>query len=363
MTTAPELQPIEALEAQLSAGKTLPYEWYTDPGVLKTERQRVFGRNWLYVGHVEQVAEPGDFFTLEAAGVPLIITRDSAGGVNALVNVCRHRGAEVVLEQQGNCGRALQCHYHAWTYGLDGKLLSAPRSRQEPEFDKADFPLRAVRTELYGPFIFVNLDADGPALTEYLGELPAIVASTGIDLGRLRHRERRSYTVKANWKVVVENFLECYHCAVAHPTFAGVIDLDTYKIEEHEYFSTQHGAATDAADAPEGTVTEGRYNYLWPSFMLNVYPGPGNVSTNAIIPIDEGTTLAVYDFFYEESVTQEQEREIRDLIDLVMVEDVVLCESVQRGMASGIFERGKLMTKHEHAIAHFQGLVSRTLAP
>jgi phenylpropionate dioxygenase-like ring-hydroxylating dioxygenase large terminal subunit len=361
MTGVSVLRDNSAVEESLAKARTLPYSWYTDPGVLATERERVFNQYWLYLGHVGQVANPGDFFTVNVNNIPVVVTRDTSGDIHTLVNVCRHRGAEVIVEPKGNC-RALQCHYHAWTYGLDGRLVSAPRSRQEPGFDKGDFPLRRVRTEVYGPFIFGTLNDEAPTLTEYLGEMPAIVERTGIRLDALRHRERREYLVKANWKIVVENFLECYHCTVAHPTFADVVDLDTYFLEEFEYFSTQGAPATEAYGGTDQQVREGRYNYLWPSFMLNIYPGPGNVSTNVIIPVDHETTLAVYDFFYEEAVSAEDEKAVTDLINLVMEEDIVLCESVQRGVASGVYEQGKLMTTHEHAVAHFQRLVNRSLA-
>lgn len=360
MTSIPMLP--RTTEQSVQAAQTLPYSWYVDPTRLPLEREAVFSQFWLYLGHIDQVAKPGDFFTLTVNEVPLVVTRAASGGINTLVNVCRHRGAEVVLDKQGNCGRALQCHYHAWTYGLDGKLLSAPRSRQEPDFDERALSLRPVRTELFGPFIFGTFNADAPPLAEYLGELPEIVERTGIKLDLLRHRERREYVVKANWKVVVENYLECYHCPVAHPTFAGVIDLDTYFLEEHQYFTTQGAPATDTPDGPEMRVTEGRYNYLWPSFMLNIYPGPGNVSTNSIVPIDHETTLAIYDFFYEDTVTTDEEQAVTDLIHLVMDEDIVLCESVQRGLASGVFEHGRTMTANEQALTHFQRLVARSLS-
>jgi choline monooxygenase len=345
----------DELAQQLVSGRTLPYDWYFEQDIYRLETQRIFAKTWLYAGHTGKIANPGDFFTITLCDVPIIVTRDLDGGVNAFKNVCCHRGAEVTVEKQGNC-RALQCHYHAWTYGLDGKLKSAPRARQNPGFRKEDYALQRLRVETYGPFIFVSLNEDVAPLTEFLGELTDIVGNTGVRLDRLRHRETREYELHANWKVVVENFLECYHCPNAHPSFAGVVDLSTYKNVDYQNVITQYAPAL-GADENDQQVKEGRYNYLWPNFCLNVYPGAGNVSTNLILPMGPGRTLAVYEFFYEEGVSEQEAQDTSDLIHQIMVEDIVLCESVQRGMAAGAFASGQLMLSHEHSIQHFQKLV------
>jgi choline monooxygenase len=266
----------------------------------------------------------------------------------------------VVLEPCGNRA-TLQCHYHAWSYALDGRLIGAPRGNQEPGFDKADFRLRPLAVQTYGPFIFVNADLDALPLAHYLGDLPEIVSDTGAEVDRLNLSERREYRLRANWKIVVENFLECYHCPTAHPSFAEIIDLNHYEISEHGFVSTQRGPQRGEQTGDQ-KVAEGRYNYLWPNFMLNIYPGPGNASTNAVIPIDEDHTLAVYEFFYEDGVSPETNAEITELIHQVMVEDIALCESVQRGMRAGVFKQPRLMTTHEHAISHVHSLVRHALA-
>ncbi len=356
-------QALTEATAALAAGRTLPYALYIDPRVLEIERTRIFARQWLYVARTGQLANPGDFVRVNVGEVSLVLTRDSAGDLHALHNVCCHRGSEVVTEATG-CRKTLQCGYHAWTYGLDGQLLNAPRARDEASFSVADHRLRAAQIATFGPFVFVNLDLDAPPLAAFLGELPSIVERTGVRLDQLRRHEQRDYIVKSNWKVVVENFLECYHCPVAHPSFGDVIDLDTYEITEFEWTSTQRGDpyGSTAAEVEQMQVKEGRYNFLFPTFMLNIYPGSGNVSTNLIVPIDAETTLAVYEFFYEEGTPDEEARATTELIHQVMVEDVDLCESVQRGMRSRSLQSGSLMLRHEHAIRHFQQLVGRVLA-
>ena len=348
--------------AAVAAGRTLPYAWYVDPTMLAIERERIFAHHWTYVARTEQLAREGDFVRASVGGISLVLTRDATGELHALHNVCRHRGSEVVAESSG-CRKTLQCGYHAWTYGLNGQLLSAPRAKDEIGFRIEDHRLPAAQIDTFGPFVFVNLDLGAPPLEAFLGPLPGIIASTGVQFDRLRRHEQREYVVKSNWKVVVENFLECYHCPVAHPSFGDVIDLDTYEITEFEWTSTQrgdpYGASADEVDQMQ--VKEGRYNFLFPTFMLNIYPGSGNVSTNLILPVDAETTLAVYEFFYDDSTPAAEASATTDLIHQVMVEDVELCESVQRGMRSGSARSGTLMLRHEHAISHFQQLVARVL--
>jgi phenylpropionate dioxygenase-like ring-hydroxylating dioxygenase large terminal subunit len=348
---------------QMVDPSTLPYQQYTSSASLRREQQAIFERSWIYVTHLGELEHPGDYVTARVGKVPLVLTRDEDGALHALRNVCCHRGAEAVPAGCGNA-KVLQCQYHGWTYMLDGRLNGAPRSRTEPGFDKADFALARARVDSYGPFVFVNLDLDAAPLVDALEEIPALVDDTGVEVDKLRFRERREYMVEANWKVVVENYLECYHCPVAHPSFADVIDLNTYTVETFGRTSTQIGQPKDADDAETDhmKVKYGRYNYVWPTFMLNIYPGPGNVSTNLIVPLDVDRTLAVYDFYYEDGADETDMREITDLIHQVMVEDVGLCESVQRGMSSETFAGGRLMLRYEHSIKHFQSLVESALA-
>jgi choline monooxygenase len=351
----------------LERGYTLTAEWYTDPAIYALEQQRIFRASWQYVELTNQVARPGDFVTATVGAVPAVITRGEDERLRAFANVCRHRGAQVVREACGN-RKTLQCHYHAWTYNLDGRLRAAPGMKDEPDFDTSAYPLRPLRLETWGPFIFVNLDADAQPLSHYLGELPALVEATGLRLDGLQRRVRRTYEIAANWKVVMDNYLECYHCPVAHPSFTNLIDLDKYVVTEYEHFSTQAGPARDSARAGKGDlydlrggVEAGFYAYLWPNFTINIYPGPGNVSLNLIVPVDEHSTLAIYEYCFADVVSEQEERDFVRFIDQVQEEDIVLCESVQRGLRSGYYDQGKLMMRREHALRHFQRLVHREL--
>ncbi len=355
------------LRESLEQGYTLPAPWYTDPALFTREKARIFHRNWQYVGLTEQVTQPGDFFTCTLGDVPLVVTRDEAGTLRAFINVCRHRGSELVLQACGN-RKTLQCHYHAWTYKLDGTLHSAPGMKHEEGFDKTQFSLFNAQIDTWGPFIFVNPDKDASPLKHVLGTLPQLLAATGLDVHNLKRRVRRTYEIAANWKVVVDNYLECYHCPVAHPGFSSVIDVNNYAVTEYEYFSTQGGPKKESGKTGKkelydttGDVKDGFYAYLWPNFTLNVYPGPGNLSLNLFLPIEVNKTLAIFDYCFVDAVTTEDGENFASFIDQVQDEDTVLCESVQRGLNSSFFTQGKLMLHQEKALRHFQRMVHRTL--
>ena len=358
--------PDPSLREALARGRTLPADWYTDPELFEREQGRIFASSWNHVGRVEQVAKAGDFLTGRVGEVPVVIVRDEAGALRAYANVCGHRGSELVLEKSGN-RRTLQCHYHAWTWGLDGTLRAAPHCQEQTGFNKADFPLTPLGIETFGPFIFINPRSASYSLAAASGQLHAIIRSGGTDIDSLKFRERREYAIQANWKVVVENFLECYHCAVSHPGFADLIDLDKYQVVPYERCSVQRGPLKAGARTQRkegsgaGEGREGIYTYLWPNFMLNVYPGAGNASTNLILPIDEHHCLAVYEFFFSESMPEEEQRAMVDFIDQVQREDIIIVESVQRGLRSGFYKQGQLILSRENGIQHFQKLVFSAL--
>src|SRR5262249_45843409 len=179
-----------------SDARTLPFAWYGDEEILRRERELIFARSWQYAGRAAQVAEPGSFLATDAGGIPVLVVRDRAGELRAFLNVCRHRGA--VLTE--GCGRreTIQRHYHAWTYGLDGTLRTAPRADREPGFEKDELSLLPASVGTWGPFLFVNPDAEAAPLEEWLGELPAILARD-FDLGGVEFHSRVEFGSNANW--------------------------------------------------------------------------------------------------------------------------------------------------------------------
>ncbi|MGH2449833.1 MAG: aromatic ring-hydroxylating oxygenase subunit alpha [Candidatus Limnocylindria bacterium] len=359
------------LRESLAAGATLPADWYADPAVLRREQERIFGRAWQYAGRLDLVPAPGDFFTCFAGHVPVVVVRDRSGELRGFVNVCRHRG-HLVADGAGH-RETLQCRYHAWTYDLDGSLRAAPRSEREPDFDAAELSLLPVRVESWGPLVFVNPDPEGGRLADALGELPTLVAESDLDLDRLRFRERVDWEVKANWKIAVENYLECYHCPVAHPGFSKVIDVDpdAYLLRQDGLVSSQFGTPRESASAdgskapydPRGEVKRAQYHLLWPNSTLNIEAGPGNLSADVTLPTATDRSLGFTEYFFYEDVPDETARAIMDFANQVGLEDNALVESVQRGLASGMVPQGRLLLSSEHLIQHFQRLVADALLP
>jgi choline monooxygenase len=338
--------------------RTLPYSWYTDPEILRRERERIFRSTWQYVGHTGQLGRPG-YFAGEAAGTPVVVTRDRDGVLRGFVNVCRHRGFALAAGEQSR--ETLQCPYHAWTYGLDGRLRAAPRSEEEPDFPQDELGLVPVAVDTWGPFVFANAGADPEPLAEALGSLPSQVAELGVDVDSLVHHSRWEAEVAANWKIVCENFLECYHCQVAHPAFSEVIDVspDAYLLSTDGRLSTQHGPPRTATREDE--LPRAQFHFLWPNLGINIFAGRPNFSLGPFVPRAPERTYRFLDYFFGPDVEPAWIDELIAFDGQVGKEDVALVEGVQRGVSSGALESGVLMGRSEQLIGHFQTLTAAAL--
>ena len=345
--------------------RTLPYSWYTDPEILRREQERIFRTSWQYVGHTAQLPEPGSYFATAAGSTPVVVTRDRDDELRAFLNVCRHRGF-TVAEGEG-CRETLQCAYHAWTYGLDGRLRAAPRSEEEPDFPQAELGLLPLAVGTWGPFVFVNAGPDPEPLADALGSMPAQVAKLGLDVDALVHRLRWEAEVPANWKIVSENFLECYHCQVAHPSFSEAIDVsaEAYALEAEGRLTTQHGPVRDGGRTSldlAGELPRSQFHFLWPNLTVNILPGHPNMSIGPVMPRTPERTHRFLDYFFGPDVEQAWIDDLMAFDDQVGREDRVLVEGVQRGVSSAALEHGVLMGRSEQLIGHFQTLTAAALA-
>jgi choline monooxygenase len=214
-----------------------------------------------------------------------------------------------------------------------------------------------VRLERWGPFLFVNAHAEAAPLAETLGDVPAQVAELGLDVDELRFHHRSEWSVAANWKVVAENFLECYHCAVAHPSFTALVDVspEAYRLEIGRLDSTQIGPARDGE-------TRSQFHFVWPNTGVNVFPGEANLSIGPIVSASPERTDRFLDYFFGAGVDDSWIADLLDLDDQVGREDTALVERVQTGVASGALAEGRLLGEAEQLVAHFQGLVREALA-
>jgi phenylpropionate dioxygenase-like ring-hydroxylating dioxygenase large terminal subunit len=338
---------------------TLPYGWYTDPEILRREQERIIRPAWQYVGHTGRLARPG-YFAAAVGRTPVVVTRDREGELRAFVNVCRHRGHELAAGEGSR--ETLQCPYHAWTYGLDGRLRAAPRSEEETDFPQDELGLVPVAVDTWGPFVFANADPDAEPLGQALGSLPAQVAELGLDVDSLVHHSRWEAEISSNWKIVSENFLECYHCQVAHPAFSELVDTspDAYVLSSDGRLSTQHGPLRTVT--PEDELPRAQFHFLWPNLGINIFPGRPNISIGPIVPLAPDRTYRFLDYFFGPDVEAAWIDDLLAFDDQVGREDRVLVEGVQRGVASGALDRGVLMSESEQLIAHFQALTATALA-
>ena len=329
--------------------ETYPWEWYSDPAILAAERERIFRTAWHYVGHLGALPEPPSYAACTTGGLPVVVTQDEDGELHAFLNVCRHRGSEVV-SGSGRRG-TLQCPYHAWTYGMDGELRSAPRADREAGFDPSGLGLVPLRLATWGPFLFACADSEPPEPAETLA-----AAGLPFDPSSLVFRERIHYSLEANWKIAVENYLECYHCAVAHPGFSALVDVDpgSYLLEGNGSVWSQYGRARDG----NGTCA---FHLVWPALKINVYPGAANLSIGPLWPESPGRTVGFLDYFFGPDVEEAWARKLIEFDDVVGQEDRKLVESVQRGVTSGLVDRGRLLPESERLIALFQVKVAHSL--
>ena len=346
--------------------ETLPYSWYSDPAIYRLEQERIFRRTWQYVGHVGQLPARGSYVGARAGDVPVLVVRGRDLELRAFLNVCRHRGA-VLVDGEGR-RETIQCPYHAWTYDLDGALRRAPRG-DELEADQDELALVPLPLDTWGPFVFVNADPEAPPLAETLGDLPALVAAAGIDVDALVFHHRAESRHEANWKICCENYLECYHCAVAHPGFAAVVDVspERYRLEgTSALLATQYGplredGSRSSFDA-RGEVDRGQFHLLWPNLTINVMPGRPNLSIGPIIPDGPERTSRFLDYFFAADADAAWIDELVAWDGEVGEEDRRLVERVQRGVRSGVVDKGVLLPEAERLVGRFDELVTRSLA-
>jgi choline monooxygenase len=350
---------------QMAGRRTPPWSWYTDPEILHREHDRIFRRAWQYAGHLGELQGPGSYFASETGPVPIVITLDAEGTLRGFVNVCRHRGTIVATDARRR--GTLQCPYHAWTYGLDGSLRAAPRSAEDPAFEAERFCLVPVSVGTWGPFVFANPDPQAAPLDEALGDLPEVVAAHGLDLDALRIHRRVRYEIRANWKIALENYLECYHCPLNHPGLVDVIDEHRLVLDPQgsrtSMWAPVHPRSLDGRGPLDahGELTEGQ-NHLWfPTLKFNVLPGHPNLSIGPLWPTGAETCAGYLDYWFGESADAQWIEELFVLDTQIGAEDTALVEAAQRGSATGMIDRGWVLGGAESLIGHFQDYLRRQL--
>jgi choline monooxygenase len=349
-------KPYLQIDADIASAWSLPSRFYTDPKIFEEEKEKVFRRTWQVVGHRHQLEKPGDYFTTELLGEPLLLVRDSKGESRGFFNVCRHRAGPPAE----GCGsrRLFRCGYHGWTYDLEGKLISAPEFENVQSFDPASFTLASVRAEEWFNLIFVNFDPDAKPLGESLGEMPK--QAERFDFPEMKLFERRTYDMKCNWKTYVDNYLEGYHLPSVHPGLNRELDYSAYTVEPYAQYVRQFSPirGAQAGDASPRRYQEAREDlttdYFWafPNWMLNCYPD--NVSLNIVLPLETERSLAIFEWYLrEKDLGGAAGKASVEFSDQIQIEDVAICEVVQKNLRSRSYERGRYSVKQEKGVHAF----------
>jgi choline monooxygenase len=349
---------------------TLPARHYVDPQIYAWEQAAIFARSWCYAGHLGALAEPGCYITCRIADENIIVIRGKDGVLRGFYNVCQHRAHEL-LKGSGKA-KFITCPYHAWTYHADGRLRTARGSEALPDFDREKFCLKPVRVETLASFVFVNLDPDAPPLASQSGALESEVRAYCPEIEGLVLARTLTYDISGNWKNSVDNFLERYHCHVAHSDFCDLVDKEQLSPICH---GSIPAIAARRAGSRAGPMLQRQARAtsapggLWPNLSIEVFPGAPNVNIFHHVPMGPERTRHVFEFYMEEHVpTAEQEDAIRYIDQVLQVEDIALVESVQRGLRSRGYDQGRFIVDagrtdmSEHAVHHFHGLVVAAMA-
>lgn len=358
------LAPGFAREPERSRG--LPGSFYHDPAVFEQEKRRVFHRSWQYVGHASMLPEPGCFVVRDILDQSVLLLRDRAGEVRAFFNVCQHRAHRLAEGEGRFAAAAITCPYHAWSYELTGALRSARGSERMPGFDPRSICLSRVRLGSFLGFLFVNLDGAAPDFEETAGPLAAEIAAFSPHAARLVCASRSEYPLKANWKVSVENYSECFHCPISHRSLVeGALDYASYRVSVHDHHhshrSRDKGPAQGYAARTEGAGKPNEFGswLLWPNWCLEVYPG-GNLTVFHHVPLGPERTLQKVEWYFPRAELSPEEREVIDFVHGVRLEDIPICESVQSGLHSLGYQGGRFIVDperseiSEHAVHDFQ---------
>jgi Rieske 2Fe-2S family protein len=336
--------------------RTLPGEYYTSAAVLAEERERIFARSWNCVGRASRIERPGDYFLCDVAGESILVVRDSGGLAHAFFNVCRHRGTRICRESSGRFGETIQCAYHAWTYGTDGRLVGAPHMQEVEGFDKGEYSLHSAALAEWEGFLFVNVARDPSPFDATWGPMRGRLARFGLPKLQVGHQV--VYDVGANWKLVFQNYSECLHCPTIHPKLATVLPYQSgandltegpflggyMEIRPPNESATMSGRSCGhlvSADIPADDRRRAYYYSLLPNLLLSLHPDYVNYYlVHAIAP--DRTRVESEWLFHPETLADSGSR-IRDAIefwDLTNRQDWDIVEQCQLGVASRRYAPG-----------------------
>ncbi|UTW05834.1 aromatic ring-hydroxylating oxygenase subunit alpha [Pseudomonas benzenivorans] len=349
---------------------TIPAYYYTSPAVFEDEKERIFAKSWICVGHGSEVREANAYITREIIGESIIIVRGRDMVLRAFYNVCPHRGHQL-LSGEGKAKNVITCPYHAWAFKLDGELAHARNCDNVVNFDKENSSLVSLKVEEYAGFIYINMDPNSGSVEDQLPGMGATLREACAVIDDLHLAARFVSRTHANWKSIVDNYQECYHCGPAHPGFSDSVKIETYWHKLFPNWSLQYGEAKSSEKSFKFDESAGGASFngfwLWPCTMFNVPPSAQFMTVIYEFPVSADETLQHYDiYFLNKDLTEEQKSLIEWYRDVFRPEDLGLVESVQKGLKSrGYRGQGRIMVDKqrsgisEHGISHFHSLLAK----
>jgi len=345
----PEGNSMDDVAIRPKAAATMPARLYCDPDALACERETIFRRTWQLVGREADLAEAGDYLAEEIGGAPVLVVRGGDGALHAHHNLCRHRAGPLVLKNRGSCGKEIVCRYHGWRYDLDGRLRAAVDFGPAEGFDPRRFGLMPVRVETWQGLVFVNLDLEASPLSDALGPFDGVWRQRGLKLPP-SFTVGRSYELACDWKVYMENFLEGYHLPTVHPGLGAEVDARRYLVTVEGGVAVQEAVALPNARA----ANQGLWVWLWPNLGVSIYRG--GMMIERVSPAGLGRTRLDYLYFHDPDAGADIDN-ILAVSARTTVEDIRICEEVQKRLEGGVYREGVLSPRHEPAIAWFQACV------
>ncbi len=341
--------------APLSDAWTPPASWYTDPHFYQLEKHHVLQKSWHFLSSHHRLKKTGDFVTEKILDKSIILCLDPESKLRAFYNVCAHHGT-CVAKGEGH-QKEFVCPYHGWTYDLSGKLKKAPQAGAIQDLREKNLNLKEIRLELFGPLCALNFSADAPSLDQW-GMLKKIM-DKDFSFSQLKHVAEKKYKMNCNWKVFVDNYLDGgYHVAHMHPRLASQLDLSSYYSELFSNFSIQR-CHSDKNEAGRLSGHGALYAWLYPHFMINLYGSW--MDTNLVIPTGVDSCDVIFQYYYLGDIGAEQLTHALEQSHQVQVEDTEICDMVQAGLNSGVYEKGIYAPHYEAPMYAFHQLLKSDL--
>ena len=341
----------------LNEAFTIPSHWYYDEKVFKIEKKQVFLKSWHLLGSEKIVKNCGDSVIKEVFNQPIIITRQKDNTIKAFYNVCKHRAGPLLNKSKKI--KFFQCKYHGWTYHIDGRLKSIREFKDVKNFNYKDYNLKSLNIRVWQGLIFINFKRHKDNFNLILSEISNQIKP--IDFSSYTFHKTVSYDIKCNWKTYIDNFLEGYHIPFVHPKLNKLIDYKSYKTELFKNYSLQ-SAPIDPTLSPydksKETGNTAFYYTIFPNILLNI--APGRLQTNVIEPKSANSCTVYFDYYFEKNDQSLIESDT-SFSDEIQLEDIEICERVQKGLESQGYEQGRISPQSEQGLYHFQSILKEKL--